>query len=42
MAMTWVWGLRLTHNYFGREKWQWVPEKIGGSTICVLSMENTG
>lgn len=23
IALTWVWSLRLTHNYFRREKWQW-------------------
>lgn len=23
MLMTWVWGLRLTHNYFRREGWRW-------------------
>lgn len=23
IVMTWVWGLRLTHNYFRREDWQW-------------------
>lgn len=23
MLLTWVWSLRLTHNYFRREKWQW-------------------
>lgn len=23
IAITWVWSLRLTHNYFRREKWQW-------------------
>ncbi|CAN1157017.1 Uncharacterized protein C594.04c [Linum perenne] len=23
VAMTWLWSLRLTHNYFRREKWQW-------------------
>ncbi|XP_041001535.1 uncharacterized protein C594.04c-like [Juglans microcarpa x Juglans regia] len=23
ILMTWVWGLRLTHNYFRREGWQW-------------------
>jgi steroid 5-alpha reductase family enzyme len=21
--LTWVWSIRLTHNYFRREKWQW-------------------
>ncbi|CAH1440725.1 unnamed protein product [Lactuca virosa] len=23
VALTWVWAVRLTHNYFRREKWQW-------------------
>lgn len=23
MVMTWAWALRLSHNYFRREKWQW-------------------
>lgn len=23
IAMAWVWSLRLTHNYFRRENWQW-------------------
>ena len=23
MLMTWVWSLRLSHNYFRRENWQW-------------------
>uniref|UniRef100_A0A1D1XLY9 Uncharacterized protein C594.04c n=1 Tax=Anthurium amnicola TaxID=1678845 RepID=A0A1D1XLY9_9ARAE len=23
MVLTWVWSLRLTHNYFRREGWQW-------------------
>lgn len=23
IALTWIWSLRLTHNYFRREKWQW-------------------
>ncbi|XP_050204110.1 uncharacterized protein C594.04c [Mercurialis annua] len=23
IALTWVWSLRLTHNYFRRENWQW-------------------
>ena len=23
ILLTWVWSLRLTHNYFRREKWQW-------------------
>ncbi|KAK6921519.1 Protein of unknown function DUF1295 [Dillenia turbinata] len=23
MLMTWVWAIRLTHNYFRRERWQW-------------------
>ncbi|CAM8931839.1 unnamed protein product [Rhodiola kirilowii] len=23
ILMTWVWSLRLSHNYFRREKWQW-------------------
>lgn len=23
ITLTWVWSLRLTHNYFRREKWQW-------------------
>ncbi|KAH7859788.1 hypothetical protein Vadar_005465 [Vaccinium darrowii] len=23
MLMTWVWAMRLSHNYFRREKWQW-------------------
>ncbi|XP_038682369.1 uncharacterized protein C594.04c-like isoform X2 [Tripterygium wilfordii] len=22
-VLTWVWSIRLTHNYFRREKWQW-------------------
>ncbi|PNX83479.1 putative inactive purple acid phosphatase 29-like protein, partial [Trifolium pratense] len=21
--LTWIWSIRLTHNYFRREKWQW-------------------
>ncbi|KAJ4847981.1 hypothetical protein Tsubulata_033074 [Turnera subulata] len=27
MAMTWVWDLRLAHNYFRREKWQWAARE---------------
>nr|GEW62632.1 hypothetical protein CTI12_AA240820 [Tanacetum cinerariifolium] len=23
VVLTWVWAIRLTHNYFRREKWQW-------------------
>ncbi|KAI3739314.1 hypothetical protein L2E82_29717 [Cichorium intybus] len=23
VALTWAWAVRLTHNYFRREKWQW-------------------
>ncbi|KAJ7963384.1 3-oxo-5-alpha-steroid 4-dehydrogenase (DUF1295) [Quillaja saponaria] len=23
ILITWVWGIRLNHNYFRREKWQW-------------------
>ncbi|GKU98370.1 hypothetical protein SLEP1_g11382 [Rubroshorea leprosula] len=23
ILLTWVWSIRLTHNYFRREKWQW-------------------
>ncbi|KAK8509730.1 hypothetical protein V6N12_001807 [Hibiscus sabdariffa] len=23
IALTWVWSIRLTHNYFRRENWQW-------------------
>ncbi|KAH7653543.1 hypothetical protein IHE45_19G086800 [Dioscorea alata] len=23
IVLTWVWSVRLTHNYFRREKWQW-------------------
>lgn len=23
IGLTWVWSVRLTHNYFRREKWQW-------------------
>nr|XP_043622575.1 uncharacterized protein C594.04c-like [Erigeron canadensis] len=23
VLLTWVWAIRLTHNYFRREKWQW-------------------
>lgn len=23
IVLTWVWSIRLTHNYFRREKWQW-------------------
>ena len=23
IALTWAWSLRLTHNYFRREKWEW-------------------
>ncbi|KAI4329004.1 hypothetical protein L6164_021311 [Bauhinia variegata] len=23
IILTWVWSIRLTHNYFRREKWQW-------------------
>ncbi|KAF2324967.1 hypothetical protein GH714_021937 [Hevea brasiliensis] len=42
IAITWVWSLRLTHNYFRREKWQWVLERTGGSLICVTSMASIG
>jgi steroid 5-alpha reductase family enzyme len=23
MILIWVWSIRLTHNYFRREKWEW-------------------
>lgn len=23
ISLTWVWSLRLSHNYFRRENWQW-------------------
>lgn len=23
IVLTWVWSIRLTHNYFRREKWRW-------------------